>query len=417
MCELVRTIWPVGHGAFYTEVFHAPGGPISVVYDCGGKDTQIIQKNINSFLSSLPQVNGKPIVDMVFISHFHWDHICGLKYFKQEGVTIKNIILPQTTNKSYALAEAYIYNACVGVNEEDNETISVAQEFIRQYANNEVDDIHIIEVQKHGEGNDNNDPLIYDEDRVLNNKDLASGQSIQVRGDILMNSWEYIPINVYEEELVQKLGDELQKLSQNNPEHASFFKNNGEIDLGALEEWLSDKKAKELIWETYQHVFGKGTNPNAYSMPVYSGPVGVPPHHFDTIRISNHIWRDRYFYCDDYLGFYMPLLRNLRRRLCSCLYMGDFEPNNKYNNNTFVEILRTTLKDRWHYIGLQQIPHHASPNNYCDDLYDHTKLCFANVDDQKDCSCSFGVLQNIVRNDCFPIVVTEENKPLSFEIW
>lgn len=411
MCEMRRTIWPVGHGAFYTEVLNGLC-EISVVYDCGGKG---IKKQVKKFVSDcLPTPKN---IDLLFISHFHWDHICGLKYLKQEGVTIKNIILPQTTNKSYALAEAYIYNACVGVNEEDNETIFVAQEFIRQYANNEVGDIHIIEVQKYGEGNDNNDPLIYDEGRVLNNKTLASGQSIKVKGIVHDCFWEYIPVNIYEEELVQKLGDELQKLSQNNPKHTSFFKNNGEIDLGALDEWLSDKEAKSLIWDVYQQVFGKGTNPNAYSMPVYSGPVGMPYHHF---VVDSIIWPRLGFYgfdYDDHLLYNMPLLHDFRKRLCSCLYMGDFEPNNKYNNDTFVEILRTTLKDRWHYIGLQQIPHHASPNNYSDDLYDHPKLCFANVDNYKDRSCTFEVLQDIVQNDCFPIVITEKNEPLSFEIW
>ena len=66
--KLTRTIHPVGQGAFYSETFssEAFGSLLSVVYDCG---------------SSIGRKNTAPMVDklesfgLLFISHFHNDHI------------------------------------------------------------------------------------------------------------------------------------------------------------------------------------------------------------------------------------------------------------------------------------------------------------------------------------------------------
>lgn len=68
---LTRTIHPVGQGAFYSESFcnKETNKPLfTAVYDCGGRNTEL-----NAEISKLSRV------DIIFISHFHCDHIKGVQ--------------------------------------------------------------------------------------------------------------------------------------------------------------------------------------------------------------------------------------------------------------------------------------------------------------------------------------------------
>ena len=65
---LTRAIHPVGQGAFYSEIFSARKKTrFTAVYDCGSNDKEYLKTNIEKFGT----------VDLVFISHFHNDHING----------------------------------------------------------------------------------------------------------------------------------------------------------------------------------------------------------------------------------------------------------------------------------------------------------------------------------------------------
>ena len=68
---MARTIHPVGQGAFYSETFRDAESDkhlLTAVYDCGGKKDRVLSE-INHFLK----------VDILFISHFHSDHINGVQ--------------------------------------------------------------------------------------------------------------------------------------------------------------------------------------------------------------------------------------------------------------------------------------------------------------------------------------------------
>ena len=85
---LTRTFHPIGQGAFYTEKFD---DGFTVVYDCGGSNKTIIENEIkNSF------IKGEKI-DMVFISHFHDDHLNGLKFLIGH-CDIQKLVLPLLTD-------------------------------------------------------------------------------------------------------------------------------------------------------------------------------------------------------------------------------------------------------------------------------------------------------------------------------
>lgn len=63
---LTRTIHPVGQGAFYSETFSVRKKKLyTVVYDCGYDKRE----------SAAAKIERLSAVDLIFISHFHDDHI------------------------------------------------------------------------------------------------------------------------------------------------------------------------------------------------------------------------------------------------------------------------------------------------------------------------------------------------------
>ena len=78
--KLTRTIHPVGQGGFYTESIKDDSGKeFLVAYDCGGNNKQFMEDYLKSFIHD-SRDGGKMVIDAVFISHLHADHINGLEY-------------------------------------------------------------------------------------------------------------------------------------------------------------------------------------------------------------------------------------------------------------------------------------------------------------------------------------------------
>lgn len=69
--KLTRTAYPVGMGGFVSERFVRADAPseFCMVYDCGS-DTHGMNTRISSIIT-----NELTRVDVLFISHFHRDHI------------------------------------------------------------------------------------------------------------------------------------------------------------------------------------------------------------------------------------------------------------------------------------------------------------------------------------------------------
>lgn len=71
--KVTRTIHPIGHGGFFTEELYDTNECYNVVYDCGTRNGIIVLGHeIDKAFSK------KSSIDLLFISHFDKDHVSGL---------------------------------------------------------------------------------------------------------------------------------------------------------------------------------------------------------------------------------------------------------------------------------------------------------------------------------------------------
>lgn len=117
---MTRTFHSVGQGAFYTEVYDG----FNVVYDCGSSTGHNLVTN-----EIKKEFHEKEKIDLLFISHFHEDHINGLD-FLLDYCDVKYIILPlqYEEDKVYTLMDNYYHLY------KDNEMILDPEKFVGERA-------------------------------------------------------------------------------------------------------------------------------------------------------------------------------------------------------------------------------------------------------------------------------------------
>jgi glyoxylase-like metal-dependent hydrolase (beta-lactamase superfamily II) len=86
----------VGQGFFHSaDLLHGDEGVLRYVYDCGAitKYSPALKKNIKSYVS---QVGARRLLELLFISHAHADHLSGLPDLldAKKGLAVDTIILP-----------------------------------------------------------------------------------------------------------------------------------------------------------------------------------------------------------------------------------------------------------------------------------------------------------------------------------
>lgn len=89
MVAINRIFYPVGFGAFYTEKHVSKNGTMTIVYDCGTKTSSVDLTNIIKL--AFPK-QGEAI-DILFISHFHEDHVSGVE-FLMKHCKIDKVVIP-----------------------------------------------------------------------------------------------------------------------------------------------------------------------------------------------------------------------------------------------------------------------------------------------------------------------------------
>ena len=79
---------PVGHGGFHTATVYLPNKRLHYVFDCGS-----IQRN--ALCRQIADYSQNPTsIDVLFVSHFHKDHINGLDTFLATSGPVENVVIP-----------------------------------------------------------------------------------------------------------------------------------------------------------------------------------------------------------------------------------------------------------------------------------------------------------------------------------
>ena len=87
--RVVRTFHPVGEGVFNTEKIDLCEGEATIVYNCGS--TSLDKSGLDRIIEkAFPK---GALIDLLFISDFHAEHISGLKTLKSH-CQVDTVVLP-----------------------------------------------------------------------------------------------------------------------------------------------------------------------------------------------------------------------------------------------------------------------------------------------------------------------------------
>ena len=225
--EMIRTIHPIGQGAFYSERFIDNDGKtvFLAVYDCGSQNKKKLNLEIANYFQE------GDIIDILFISHLDLDHVSGLQKLLECKVSVKHLVLPlmdNNTKELYLLAAKGILKQLV----QDPTSLFKGSK--------------VIYVKPVGEEGDADKTFEISDDNP-GVKEVASGCKLSYcrYSDII---WYYVPYNyeylARQEELLRVVGYD-------------------KIDVKDIVEF------RDKIKEKYDKICSKGVNNT--SLVVYSG--------------------------------------------------------------------------------------------------------------------------------------------------
>lgn len=369
--KLIRTFHPVGHGAFYTERFYDGSGKciFTAVFDCGCFEAA--KKGVNHHLNHINTTiqntfNANDVIDVLFISHFHTDHINGIDFLLKH-CDIKRIYIPILTPR--VILEAFLFN-CIQTGSTDN----IGNELIEKFATSQIPNVTQIRSNRKNQ----KDVQLKEVEITLNHNRFLSSHSKLCHSNI---SWTFIPFNLLE--------GQMNKLLYKRSPLKGLVRNR-QVDFVKLHNFITSNSISQL-----QQIYKQAlkVEHNSYSMTVLSYYSQYNPK-----NTQYQIWWNN------------NIIQNIS--LINCLYMGDFEANANYpKQNTNIDALKSFYSTRWREIGLLQVPHHGSKHNYDDKLYDVQRLCvISHGDPDKYHHPDIYVVNRIQQHHCTPIDVTDKQQ-------
>lgn len=359
--EIIRTIHPVGQGAFYSEKFISDNGHQNiVVYDCGtkSKDYQYLTAELASYFHK------DKVIDLFFVSHFDEDHINGIIRLKDLGVKIKTVVVPLIDKK-----DKWFY-VCMG-------SVSVMEALDDPKSFFGADNVIDVESVDENRLNDNDETNNEEINIEGSDRRIKSGSRMRLSG--LQQFWVYIPYNFDEDQRIKVLIGGLEK--------NDYFVKKAKGKDCSVEELLHDvdfiRKNFKKINSIYKSICNDGAN--RCSLVVYSGPISrqdIPVARLCCCR--DHIW----------CGY-----RWIR---CGSLYLGDTDLN-QGRRLKIIEQLKVFLKYCIDEVGTIQLPHHGAIKNFNNLLLsynDQRKLFFASFGNGNTYGHpSYDVIEQIISSD------------------
>lgn len=307
--SLIRTFHPVGQGAFYSERHFVDGKEFTIVYDCGSTSfkKEMLEMKIKSTFPA------EQIIDILFLSHFHTDHINGLNILKNH-YRIKKVILP------YYDEEAKILSKINNFINDNNIDTSLIDDPIGFFTESEKE-TSVIFVDS------DESPGTVNLERTTDISTFIPPDSNRIPSGKVFNlkdcSWYFIPFNYKQIErrnlFVKALDNSGLTLDQ----------------IDTVEKIIIHKKK---IRDAYKSIEG---DLNTTSMILFSGSA---------LNVYLFFFR-----------FNSPNNPNFNIRIRpSCIYLGDIDLNEKGVladiEKKFINLLPN--------VGTIQIPHHGSVHNF-----------------------------------------------------
>ena len=378
--EVIRTIHPVGQGAFYSERFMDDGKQIAlVVYDCGSKNINYLESEISSFFSEYNTI------DVLFISHFDDDHINGITKLKELGIKINTVAIPLIDKN-----DKWFYICTSGTLARD--AINNPKSFF------DADNVIQINTVEEDLPYEDWRPFIIEKDQRID-AIIPSGRPISLNA--IYSYWIYIPFNFQEDKRRAKL--------------ISAIKEKGLLanETGKIEELLNDddfiKDHYAEINNIYKTVCTDGAN--RCSLIIYSGAI-VESH--ISLRYPLTRRRLKHLYLYDYNYMFNRYNRD------GCLYLGDTDLNQGRGRWKILNHLRNALNLYVNRIGIIQLPHHGAVKNYNKSLLtlnDNGKLFFASFGStNKYGHPAYNIIEQIVYDRNFFYGVSERRDSSLIEI-
>jgi hypothetical protein len=141
MVDISFKFHPVGQGLFYSGIIkeNSVGNSFSFVYDCGSKSSRTyINNEIANYSSSLKSSSGK--LDLLFISHFHDDHVNKIGDLLQATGGCRFVVLPYLNeNERYLLTLYHIFD---GSSPETIDFVINPTEFLSKFEIEEIIFVH-----------------------------------------------------------------------------------------------------------------------------------------------------------------------------------------------------------------------------------------------------------------------------------
>jgi len=367
---ITRTFHPIGQGAFYSERI----GDKTIVYDCGvwnRKDDKLrAEKIVNA---AFP--NQQPIF-ILFISHFDFDHVSQI-HLLVNSYKVDNIVMPLLDADEKLLITNYL---AVNGLDEIAQLVSDPEGFANQY------ELAIYQVENGEPPNDPNDnidrPTIdldlpptgleRDNHKVLQ---IKSGARIIAQKRVGLG-WVWVPFNFKSISRAPELIKELQL---------------AKIDITKLNDAHYVQSNLNAINSAYHSIEG---NINQNSMFLYSGPE---------VNKQSKLMLE---YIDP---FYFTW--RVRHQSPACVYTGDGDLNH-------VDI-SLVYKEYWENVGTVQIPHHGSKHDFNLTPFIGGRLfCPISFGDNNTYGHpAGGVLQYLLENKNYPILVTERASSIFMQNW
>ena len=336
----------VGQGAFYTGIFKHlhNGNQFSIVYDCGTHSSrQYINQEIINFVN---ETSNKKI-DILFISHFHDDHINKISDLLSQTGGAKLAILPYLN-----LDELILAYTDVSLSGGDPDTFAFIQDPIDFLLERNVEQIIFIHPSDEKDLTERNEPDLKDPDPDIF---LSGNFDFEISNQLVPNS----------------------SIEKQNPKVSHYY-DLGRFSIVAFWEFKFFNKHRDLVTlnnfrsdlsillgipdvnfdDIATYIITHSTTFESNLNNIYSQNFGYGQLINDTSLVIYHGELSRLF--RNYRAIYIRMFPywSLRRPI-GTLLTGDI----RFNQNCLNQIISKWLDIRYtENIGVFQIPHHGADN-------------------------------------------------------